>query len=114
MVLIDMPMPESCYECPLMMWCDPCEGHNNHCVFGWEIDCGYIVYKNWKTKEVKGDYSCGTYTNRHKDCPLREVEDPWLDLQKKLEQWMAEKKIKFYTVDDEYLDTDDLTRGVEG
>lgn len=74
-VLIDMEMPKNCYVCPLMVWCNPCEGHSNHCVFDWEMDCGYIVYKSYRSKEVKADYSNGTYTSRHRDCPLREVED---------------------------------------
>lgn len=86
MIQIDMPMPRDCEECPL-------NDEYAECAL-----LGKIVEK------------CG----RLPDCPLKEVEDPWLDLQKKLERWMAEKRIKFYTVDDEYLDTDDITRGVEG
>jgi hypothetical protein len=86
MVLIDMEMPGHCEECPL-------NDEYAECAF-----LGKFVAK------------CG----RLPDCPLREVEDPWLDLQKKLERWMAEKKIKFYSIDDEYLDTDDIKREVEG
>ena len=86
MIQIDMPMPMDCEECPL-------NDEYAECAL-----LGEFVAK------------CG----RLPDCPLREVEDPWPDLQKKLEQWMAEKKIKWYTVDDECLDTDDIKRGVEG
>lgn len=72
-IMIDMEMPENCYVCPLMMWCDPCEGYSNHCVFGWEMDCGYIMYKSYRSKEVIADHSNGTYTSRHKDCPLKGI-----------------------------------------
>ena len=86
MIQIDMPMPGACEECPL-------NDEYAECVL-----LGKFVAKY----------------GRLPDCPLKEAEDPWLDLQKKLERWMAEKRIKWYTVDDECLDTDDITRGVEG
>ena len=106
MILIDMPMPENCLECPLtqLRWSN--------------LFCGVL------NKSVGESYRYPTHTEtwmkdgldekRHPDCPLKEAEDPWLDLQKKLERWMAEKRIKWYTVDDECLDTDDITREVEG
>lgn len=73
MILIDMPMPENCYECPLMMHCDDCEGYNNRCALNENIDCGYIVYKDFQTKALAGDHSNGAYTSRHKECPLFET-----------------------------------------
>lgn len=92
MIQIDMEMPENCIDCPLIA----------------EEYTGAGVYECvWLQKRCLRN-------QRRKDCPLIEVEDPWLDLQKKLERWMAEKRIKFYSIDDEDLDTDDIKRGVEG
>ena len=73
MIQIDMPMPDNFYECPLMMHCDDCEGYNNRCALNENIDCGYIVYKDFRTKALAGDHSNGAYTSRHKECPLFET-----------------------------------------
>ena len=94
MIQIDMPMPRDCVECPLTYPIH--DGGAEYCCL---TDVPEYIYR---------------YGERPAECPLREVEDPWIDLQKKLEQWMAEKRIKFYSLDDEYLDTDDIKRGVEG
>lgn len=71
MIQIDMPMPENCYECPLMVHCDTCEGYNNQCAYNNEIDCGYVLLRR---QEEVIDRSNGTLQGRHPSCPLREVE----------------------------------------
>ena len=70
MILIDLPMPENCYECPIMMHCDDCEGYNNRCPLDGNIDCGYVVRRG---EVVWEDRSGGTLWIRHPDCPLKDV-----------------------------------------
>lgn len=70
MILIDLPMPDSCYECPIMMRCDDCEGYNNGCPLDGNIDCGYVVRRG---EVVTKDRSNDTLWFRHPKCPLEEV-----------------------------------------
>lgn len=70
MILIDMPMPQNCYECPIMMHCDECEGYNNRCPLDDDIDCGYVVRRG--TVVIK-DRSNLTLWSRPERCALREV-----------------------------------------
>lgn len=82
-VQIDMEMPQNCYECPLMVWCDQCEGYSNRCAYDQEIDCGFVI-KAYKGNIVKEDHSNGTLWSRPERCPLREVDDRVEELEKKL------------------------------
>ena len=70
MILIDFPMPQNCYECPLMMRCDECEGYNNRCPLDDQIDCGYVVRRG---NVVTVDRSNMTLWDRPERCPLKEV-----------------------------------------
>lgn len=72
MILIDKPMPDNCYECPIMMHCDDCEGWPNRCALDESIDCGYVVRHG---EVVKEDRSNDTLWFRHPKCPLIEISE---------------------------------------
>ena len=63
MIVIDMDMPSSCYECRFNSHCDACEGYQNWCVV-LDMDIGYD--DSMDGVETPKDH-------RHEKCPLTEV-----------------------------------------
>ena len=61
----DIPMPNSCKECPFLVHCDECES--------WENMCPFIL----DDKRIGYDYDEPLTPTDHRrpECPLREVKE---------------------------------------